>query len=1614
MNRQTPGWPAQSQPKPGTATRSTDWLGHMSSALRLIATSLIALACGALAQAAVTVPYLQGLRPVAADQVTTLGPSLFGDKINLFSGSLGFEQTDTSLPGNNALPVAVTRRHDAGREEFLRGAFGDWDVAVPSIGGMFARVDGWVTATGSQLRCSEFSMPPHYYGFRPGIESPVPHRGNAGRSAPPTPWRNGSGRSPMEFQPDDIITFLPTDFWQGTYLNVPGAGSQEVLKRIGDHPLVAHDAFGVPQPNHWKLLTHQHWQIACLPSLRNGPGEGFIAKAPDGTEYTFDWMIRRGRDGVNKQRAILDRDEVQIVATLVRDRFGNTVRYHYDNTAHDRLLKIESSDGRVISFTWVGGRVDEVFDGTRRFRYRYDSAGRLLTLTQPDGSQWSFNLAGLRYPYPGEVGEFARCNFPGMQPNVEMVGEMTHPSGAKARFVTRFEYHGRTDVLKACIHQPGTTAEFYTTGSMFPRVSLRQTMSTKTITGPGLPDMTWRYSFAGPSSWSDCTTCSNHIKTVTVTDPAMNVSRHHYGVRWRKTEGQLLGQEEGWTTAGSQRRTDYTYRAAGTAPYALRFGASLMWDWDGDRVSSTNLPMETKVVRQQGETFTWAVDHPNAAAGNGFDEYARPIHVKRYRGSGSSNAIREETKLRDDHRRWVLGQPLEVKDKDSNQVIESTEYDEATSMPKAEWAFGLKKRSFSFRSDGTLAWVANEGGHKTWFDNWTRGSPQKITYADGAVEQQELNNLGQPRWIDNAEGTRHSYLYDSMGRVARVSYPPEPDLIYHPTVLTYSKATAADRGLAIGHWRQVSTTGKARVTRLFDGFWRERIRITEDTDSPETTQSIVETRYDHDGRKTFVSYPMRPVGGVYAVGDSQEGQFTTYDALGRPTLQRATSELGNLDTTTEYLPGFKRKVTNPRNHSTTTLFQAFDQPSEDHIVEIQAPEGVTLAIERDRYGKARRITRSGTHAGLAQSLTRRYVYDGHQRLCTTIEPETRATVQEYDAAGNVAWKASGQTLQDESACSHSGVPEEQRVRFGYDNRGRPTTTTYGDNSQSIARTYTRDGLLARIETRGASLPTYRWTYSYNQRRLLSREVYNWGNSTHSWTFGRDYDQHGNVSAQVDPWGAIPHAPDALGQPTQVGDYVTQVRHHPNGMVSGYRYGTAGLLHQVSLNQRGLPLRWTHGSLVNDVYSYDLNGNVTEIRDDTTAAAHRSMPDYDGLDRLRQAHGPWGQGYFSYDALDNLTRSAVGSRTLEFGVHPATNQLTTVTGSQSFSIAYDDIGNVKMRNLQAFDFDLGNRLQSASGKASYAYDGHGRRTQVIPESSVHEHTYAYTMDGKLRYSWQSSMGGGKRYVYLGDHLVAEHLSTGARTYVHTDALGSPVVRTNSAGAVLSRTRYEPYGATLAGSTNPNGIGFTGHVNDPDTGLVYMQQRYYDPIAGRFLSVDPVTTNAKDGSFFGRYHYANSNPYKYLDPDGQAPVPNSARDPIGAGVGGGGMAPPGVGAGRGPASTPVGSIRATDKAAADPAGAYKKYTPGGNFSKKTKADTAERANHTCEYCGTKTVPAKKSESGVTPPKNEGQTDHVVPKSAGGTNAPSNAAHSCRGCNREMSSSPKPHPRDKQDAN
>jgi len=105
------------------------------------------------------------------------------------------------------------------------------------------------------------------------------------------------------------------------------------------------------------------------------------------------------------------------------------------------------------------------------------------------------------------------------------------------------------------------------------------------------------------------------------------------------------------------------------------------------------------------------------------------------------------------------------------------------------------------------------------------------------------------------------------------------------------------------------------------------------------------------------------------------------------------------------------------------------------------------------------------------------------------------------------------------------------------------------------------------------------------------------------------------------------------------------------------------------------------------------------------------------------------------------------------------------------------------------------------------------------------------------------------------------------YYSSDSVHSEVVITDANRNVVERTYYAPYGQVLNRSLR-DGPGYTGHEEDPETSLVYMQQRYYDPQAGRFLSTDPVPADGNGGSF-NRYEYAKDNPYRYTDPDGRCP-------------------------------------------------------------------------------------------------------------------------------------------------
>ena len=270
--------------------------------------------------------------------------------------------------------------------------------------------------------------------------------------------------------------------------------------------------------------------------------------------------------------------------------------------------------------------------------------------------------------------------------------------------------------------------------------------------------------------------------------------------------------------------------------------------------------------------------------------------------------------------------------------------------------------------------------------------------------------------------------------------------------------------------------------------------------------------------------------------------------------------------------------------------------------------------------------------------------------------------------------------------------------------------------------------------------------------------------------------------------------------------------------------------------------------------------------------------YDARHRLTDANAAMFGGdhwhRFTYDALDNLRSWKLGGvKDYANYVYDASNRLTSIKntgGSTLHTLSYDVQGNVTAKDTASYTFDFGNRLRLGTGPGGsegYRYDGHGRRALAWVPAGATLSFYAF--NGQLLYQHSTPKARALDHVYLAGSLVAirEVPFAGGSVvkYQHTDALGGPVAISNAAGTVTERTNYDPYGGAI--NKTIDGVGYTGHVMDPVTGLTYMQQRYYDPTIGRFLSVDPIASDTTNGWNFNRYNYAANNPFRFTDPDGR---------------------------------------------------------------------------------------------------------------------------------------------------
>jgi YD repeat-containing protein len=171
--------------------------------------------------------------------------------------------------------------------------------------------------------------------------------------------------------------------------------------------------------------------------------------------------------------------------------------------------------------------------------------------------------------------------------------------------------------------------------------------------------------------------------------------------------------------------------------------------------------------------------------------------------------------------------------------------------------FGKLKQTLAYDSLGNLTQVVDGNGNTTQLQDYKRGTPRRILYADGTSISATVDDNGWLLSRTDETAATTSYGYDAAGRLALIQYPGGDSVAWNDSIISYQRTTGSERGLPAGHWRRTESTGNARRITWHDALMRPV--LTEDYDATNRSSTLrqVITSYDHAGRTIFQSYPGR-------------------------------------------------------------------------------------------------------------------------------------------------------------------------------------------------------------------------------------------------------------------------------------------------------------------------------------------------------------------------------------------------------------------------------------------------------------------------------------------------------------------------------------------------------------------------------------------------------------------------------------------------------------------------------------------------------------------------------------------------------------------------------------
>jgi len=818
------------------------------------------------------------------------------------------------------------------------------------------------------------------------------------------------------------------------------------------------------------------------------------------------------------------------------------------------------------------------------------------------------------------------------------------------------------------------------------------------------------------------------------------------------------------------------------------------------------------------------------------------------------------------------GKPTKITDRNGN--VTTVSYNSSGQQTKitSDWGpSAIRVGATAYGSNGFISSYTQTG---------TDATTHQVGYG--------YDSAGNLTSITDPDGNQYIFGYDSSHNLTSITTPTTTGGVSEQTTITYD---SSHRVTSLTRFVGPKSTDLA-TTRLSYVSSTETQVADADTDQSQPVANVPHTTYTLDSQKR-VTKVTDPTGNSRSYTYNSFNDVATFtDALGNKTTNMYPPSVNGGESLTNSASPMGASVSFAyANPPTTSNPTANFQPSSSTDPQgnptaygyngagnLASAKNALAAVASVGYNSDGTVQSSTDPKNGTNSTT--YAYNSDKQLKSITPPTGNALATHtytYDAFGRPL------TVND-------GVSRE--ATFGYDADSRLTSVTYNDGTIRIAFTYDGSGnLIQRTDGSGTT------TYTYDlANRLLTR-----ANTAGGKTLIYNYDPVGNLTGLSDGGGARNYSYDSRNLLTSMTT--------GNGTLYTFSYDKDGRRTGTFFNTVAGNATWT----AHTTTTYDKSGRIARISTalnsdpanlvfDTSYCYSRfvsgqSCPTISsttdtGLLQYSTNNLTGTVSVYSPDKGNRLTKATnINGHTYAYTYDADGNRTSVKTdGTTSQSLSYNSANQI---NSSGYSYDGAGNLTAAPG-ATYGYSAAEQMTQSTVSGTTSAHVYAgtgqreLTSAGSNQFVWgrndqygqpwlQSFNTGSQSQVYVerdGDGTPLGLHNAGNDFYLVLDNLGSVVAVVNTAGTVVARYSYDPYGNAVSvdesGLSQPNIVRYTGGALDQTTGLTKLGQRYYDPALGAFTQQDALQllANPQNGNL---YAYAADSPANFIDATGAFSLP-----------------------------------------------------------------------------------------------------------------------------------------------